>query len=56
MGVRAVALRFPIGVKRKSSNALLEPEELESIVKICMEEIIEEYGCLPNNVSLDEMD
>ncbi len=37
-------------------HLLLEPEELESIVKTCMEEVMEEYGFLPYTVSLDEQD
>jgi len=37
-------------------HLLLEPEELESIIKTCMEEVMEAYGFLPYNVSLDETD
>jgi len=37
-------------------HLLLEPEELESIVKTCMEEVMEQYGFLPYNVSLDDHD
>ncbi|MFO8133820.1 MAG: YraN family protein [Thermoplasmatota archaeon] len=37
-------------------HLLLEPEELESIVKTCMEEVMEQYGFLPYNVSIDERD
>ncbi len=35
-------------------HLLLEPEELEAIVKTCMEEVMEEYGFLPYTVSLDD--
>lgn len=37
-------------------HLLLEPEELEAVVKTCMEEVMEEYGFLPYTVSLAEQD
>ncbi|MEA2055134.1 MAG: hypothetical protein U9O96_08560 [Candidatus Thermoplasmatota archaeon] len=37
-------------------HLLLEPEELESIVKECMEEVMEEYGFLPYALNLSKKD
>lgn len=36
-------------------HLLLEPEELESIVKKCMEEVLEEYGFIPHLYLNDEI-
>jgi predicted RecB family endonuclease len=55
--VRESAAQLDVSlVKFSEYHLLLEPEELESIVKTCMEEVMEAYGFLPYNVWLDETD
>jgi predicted RecB family endonuclease len=55
--VRESAAQLDVSIVAFSEyHLLLEPEELESIIKTCMEETMEQYGFLPYNVSLDERD
>ncbi len=55
--VRESAAQLDVSIIAFSEyHLLLEPEELESIIKTCMEETMEQYGFLPYNVSLDERD
>jgi predicted RecB family endonuclease len=41
-------------IKFSDDYLILEPEELESIVKKCVEEVFEEYGFLPYQINLDD--
>lgn len=54
-GAREAASKLGVEVIKFSEDYLiLEPEELESIVKKCVEEVFEEYGFLPYQVDLDD--
>lgn len=55
--VRESAAQLNVSLMEFSEyHLLLEPEELEAIVKTCMEEVMEQYGFLPYNVSLDDQE
>jgi predicted RecB family endonuclease len=55
--VRKAASKLNVTVMELSEYyLLLEPEELESIVKKCMEEVLETHGFLPYSVEVTEKD
>jgi len=55
--VRKAALKLDVKVVELSEYyLLLEPEELESIIKKCVEEVFETHGFLPYSVEVNEKD
>jgi len=54
---RKAALKLDVKVVELSEYyLLLEPEELESIIKKCVEEVFETHGFLPYSAEVDETD
>ena len=54
---RKAALKLDVKVVELSEYyLLLEPEELESIIKKCVEEVFETHGFLPYSAEVDEKD
>lgn len=55
--VRKAALKLDVKVVELSEYyLLLEPEELESIIKKCVEEVFETHGFLPYSAEIDDKD
>jgi predicted RecB family endonuclease len=55
--VRKAALKLDVKVVELSEYyLLLEPEELESIIKKCVEEVFETHGFLPYSAEINEKD
>jgi len=55
--VRKAALKLGVKVVELSEYyLLLEPEELESIIKKCVEEVFETHGFLPYSAEIDDKD
>ena len=55
--MRKAALKLGVKVVELSEYyLLLEPEELESIIKKCVEEVFETHGFLPYSAEVDEKD
>jgi len=55
--VRKAALKLNVKViELNEYYLLLEPEELESIIKKCVEEVFETHGFLPYSAEVDEKD